>query len=131
MLADVLGGGDGDDILVGRGGQDVLSGGAGSDVFAYLNLGDGVDRILDYNAAEGDRLDLSALLDSSFGAAGSRVEDFVQLTQSGSDIAVQVDADGAANGADFAPVIVLVGCATMGDDPVMAMFGGGTQTLGV
>ncbi|MNF65783.1 Leukotoxin [compost metagenome] len=128
---DKISGGDGDDILVGRGGQDVLSGGAGDDVFAYLNLGDGADRILDYNAAEDDKLDLSAMLDSGFAAAGSRVEDFVQLTQSGSDISIPVDVDGAANGADFAPVIVLVGCATLGDDPVMAMFGSGTQTMGV
>ncbi|MFZ6050190.1 beta strand repeat-containing protein [Pseudomonas sp. CR3202] len=131
MLADVLSGGDGDDILVGRGGDDALSGGAGSDVFAYRNLGEGVDSILDYSFADGDKLDLSGLLDANFVAASSRIEDFVQLTQSGSDITVQVDADGAANGTAFAPVIVLVGCATEGNDQVMALFGGEGQVLNV
>jgi hypothetical protein len=52
---DVLLGGEGDDWLSGDLGDDVLAGGAGADVFMVL-AGGGVDRVLDFNAAEGDRV---------------------------------------------------------------------------
>jgi len=68
--SDLLVGGDDNDILVGGIGNDVLSGGQGADTFAF-NAGEtgsgNVDTIVDYNAAEGDKLDLSALLDIALG----------------------------------------------------------------
>jgi VCBS repeat-containing protein len=131
MLADTLSGGDGNDIIVGRGGEDTLSGGAGADVFAYLNVADGGDTILDYNFAEGDALDLSALLKANFVNGSSQVSDFVQLTQSGSDITVKVDTDGAANGTNFADVAVLANTGTNGTDMVRTLFGDADHTLTV
>ncbi|MEM6743656.1 MAG: calcium-binding protein [Pseudomonadota bacterium] len=56
--ADVLFGGDGDDHLQAGRGADVLDGGAGADVFAAGRPGQGVATIQDFNAAEGDRLQL-------------------------------------------------------------------------
>jgi serralysin len=54
---DWLEGGDGDDWLSGDRGDDTLSGGAGADVFH--GSGDaGLDRILDFSFAEGDRVQL-------------------------------------------------------------------------
>jgi Ca2+-binding RTX toxin-like protein len=62
--ADLLHGGQGDDVLYGEDGADTLSGddgddvlfgGAGADVFMGAR-GGGVDRILDFSAAEGDRV---------------------------------------------------------------------------
>ncbi|MFZ3154078.1 beta strand repeat-containing protein [Pseudomonas sp.] len=131
MLADVLSGGSGNDILAGRGGADTLSGGAGADVFAYLNLGDGGDSILDYSFAEGDALDLSALLDANFVTGSSQVSDFVQLVQAGSDITVQVDTDGATNGTNFADVAVLSNYGTPAMDMVRIYFGDSDHTLSV
>ena len=129
MAADVLTGGDGNDILAGRGGEDTLSGGAGADVFAYLNAAEGGDTILDYNFAEGDGLDLSALLNANFVSGSSQTSDFVQLVQSGSDVTVQVDTDGTANGTNFADVAVLANSGTTGADLVRTWFGDADHTL--
>ncbi|ROL75322.1 type I secretion protein [Pseudomonas chlororaphis] len=129
MLADTLSGGDGNDIIVGRGGEDTLSGGAGADVFAYLNANEGGDHILDYNYAEGDTLDLSTLLNANFVSGTSQVADFVQLAQSGSDITVQVDPDGANNGKQFVDVAVLDHAGTPSPDLVRTWFGEADHTL--
>ncbi|MCP1510031.1 hypothetical protein J2Y83_000158 [Pseudomonas marginalis] len=63
---DVLSGGAGNDILVGGKGNDTLTGGAGADTFVWLkgdtNTGTGVDTITDFKHGEGDKLDLSDLL---------------------------------------------------------------------
>ncbi|WP_374045998.1 type I secretion C-terminal target domain-containing protein [Pseudomonas donghuensis] len=129
MAADVLSGGDGNDIIVGRGGEDTLSGGAEADVFAYFNVNEGGDHILDYNFAEGDTVDLCALLSANFVSGTSQVSDFVQLAQSGSDITVKVDVDGAANGTNFADVAVLANTGTSGTDLVRTWFGEADHTL--
>ncbi|PZW92567.1 putative secreted protein (type I secretion substrate), partial [Pseudomonas sp. 478] len=129
MAADVISGGDGNDIIVGRGGEDTLSGGAGADVFAYFNVNEGGDHILDYNFAEGDTVDLSALLNANFVNGTSQVSDFVQLAQSGSDVTVKVDVDGAANGTNFADVAVLANTGTSGTDLVRTWFGEADHTL--
>lgn len=52
---DVLRGGDGADMLSGDRGNDTLMGGPGADVFRF-SAGGGADVVLDFNAAEGDRL---------------------------------------------------------------------------
>jgi Ca2+-binding RTX toxin-like protein len=52
---DVVRGGDGDDYVSGDKGSDTVAGGAGADVFH--TFGDaGLDRVLDFNLAEGDRV---------------------------------------------------------------------------
>ncbi|AZD97384.1 VCBS domain-containing protein [Pseudomonas chlororaphis] len=129
MLADTLSGSDGNDIIVGRGGEDSLSGGAGADMFAYLNANEGGDHILDYNFAEGDTLDLSTLLNANFVSGTSQVADFVQLAQSGSDITMQVDPDGANNGKHFVDVAVLDHIGTPNPDLVRTWFGEADHTL--
>lgn len=62
---DKLSGGAGDDILIGGGGADTLTGGAGADIFRFLSLDDSntfsFDRITDFNAVQGDIIDLTAL----------------------------------------------------------------------
>jgi len=65
LSPDVLDGGLGDDMLKSYIGDDALIGGAGADTFIFdwydSNAGAdfGVDRIEDFNAAEGDKIDLS------------------------------------------------------------------------
>ncbi|MBW8816376.1 MAG: calcium-binding protein [Caulobacterales bacterium] len=54
---DVVRGDDGNDIVAGDRGDDTLSGGLGADTFIGFS-DEGVDRITDFNAAEGDRLQL-------------------------------------------------------------------------
>jgi len=102
----VLVGGDGDDILEGIAGRvDTLIGGAGADTFVINDLS-AVDIIADYHSAEGDSIDLSALLDTSFGA-GSNEADFLRVVADGSDARLQVDVDGGAGGENFVDVAVL------------------------
>ena len=60
---DLLFGDAGNDLLFGDLGNDTLSGGSGADVFAFgehriAGRGDGNDVITDFNAAEGDRIQL-------------------------------------------------------------------------
>jgi len=61
---DRLDGGSGDDVLTGGSGYDHLTGGLGADRFVFASLTDRGDRIADFNTSQGDRLDVSALLDA-------------------------------------------------------------------
>ncbi len=73
--SDRLFGDEGDDVLVGGAGSDVMWGGAGADIFRWTSVTDSLaaarDRVADFNAAEGDRLDLSALVAGTFAFNGS------------------------------------------------------------
>lgn len=53
---DRLLGGDGDDVLIGGAGFDYMVGGAGADRFEFDISGDSLDRIFDFNPAEGDTI---------------------------------------------------------------------------
>jgi len=131
--ADLLLGGDGDDSLTGGTGNDVLSGGRGADTFIFLagdNTAGNADTIVDYSFVEGDKLDLSGLLDANFGPS-STVSDFVRLQQSGSNVLVQVDTNGTAGGVSFVTVATLANYATAGDDLVKVFFESADQTLTV
>ena len=112
----------GNDILSGLGAADVLVGGAGADTFMFnwaavtdTLSGAGFDRIADYdrsagafNAGEGDRIDLSQILAGAY-AAGQPVGSLVRVFQAGSGALLQVDTDGAANGANWVTVARLEG----------------------
>ena len=68
---DTLNGDGGNDILVGGLGNDTLTGGAGVDTYRFAESGSAHrDTILDYDIADQEKLDLSALLDANFGGAG-------------------------------------------------------------
>ncbi|NKD76287.1 calcium-binding protein [Haematospirillum sp. H1815] len=60
-----IAGGDGNDTLQGNGGNDLLIGDKGADTFVYVSFEDSLvdtpDYIIDFNSAEGDRVDLSAI----------------------------------------------------------------------
>jgi Ca2+-binding RTX toxin-like protein len=64
-MANRISGNAGNDAIIGRGGADFLSGGSGADIFKYAALADSklgsLDTILDFNALEGDRIDLSVI----------------------------------------------------------------------
>jgi Ca2+-binding RTX toxin-like protein len=115
---DIITGGAGRDVLLGGAGNDTLTGGGGANVFFFTESGPAnVDMITDYNASQNDVVDVSALLDDNFGPS-SNVADFVRATQSGSNVIVQVDPDGAAGGANFSDVAILSNYATPNPDPV-------------
>jgi Bacterial Ig domain/RTX calcium-binding nonapeptide repeat (4 copies) len=104
---DLIDGGSGSDLLFGGPGNDVMTGGAGADRFFLLSLPDRGDRILDFNADEGDVLDLSALFDGQ--ANAGNIDDFLQFEPSGAnDVAVNADIDGAAPAFEPVQVVTLV-----------------------
>jgi large repetitive protein len=111
---DVLGGGagsdaifgqEGNDTITGGAGDDELSGGSGTDVFVY-HAGDGIDHIIDFDAAHGDKLDFSDVL-GSFDPLTDSLHNFVAVVVSGADSLVQVDETGT--GLAFHTVVVLEG----------------------
>jgi Ca2+-binding RTX toxin-like protein len=55
--ADSVSGGAGDDLIWGDRGDDTISGGTGADVFHSFS-GTGLDRVIDFSPAEGDRVQL-------------------------------------------------------------------------
>jgi serralysin len=61
---DILTGGAGNDALTGGSGKDTLTGGLGADRFVFTSLADRGDHITDFNASQGDKIDVSALLDA-------------------------------------------------------------------
>lgn len=78
--ANYLQGVGGDDILIGRGGTDILAGGNGADRFAYAATSESAiglsDRIIDFNRAQGDRIDLSGI-DARSDIAGNQAFSFI------------------------------------------------------
>jgi Ca2+-binding RTX toxin-like protein len=79
---DLLLGSDGDDHLYGGPGRDALYGGADADRFSWSFTSDTgltratADEIWDFNAADGDRIDLAAI-DADVTAAGNQAFTFV------------------------------------------------------
>ena len=102
--SDLLLGGAGNDLLHGGDGVDILSGGSGADTF-FATSGN-VDTIVDYSFVDGDAVDLSALLDAAF-ASGNVASDYVRAVQTGTNVTVQVDLNGATSGANFVDAAVL------------------------
>ncbi|MGF6098590.1 beta strand repeat-containing protein, partial [Pseudomonas sp. 18175] len=78
---DTLNGGAGNDILVGGKGNDILTGGSGADTFVWLkgdtNTNGGFDQITDFKHSEGDKLDLSDLLQ---GNTDANLDKYLKLT---------------------------------------------------
>ena len=91
---DVLTGGYGNDTLYGDGGNDTLTGGPGADTFVFTSTDDGMDVITDFNPAEGDVIDLSAVLKGT----SKLLSDYVRITRSGNDALIGVCAAGTNTG---------------------------------
>jgi VCBS repeat-containing protein len=101
-LGETIKAGSGDDLVIGGGGADVQTGGRGKDTFAYTAAGDSAnaagrfDTITDFKASEGDRIDLSALGQITWGgqkAVGGGTAS-AWYTVSGSTASLFIDTDG-------------------------------------
>jgi len=108
--ADIINGGDGNDRIVGGTGDDFLRGGLGADVFAVAHAfpaGLETDQISDFNAADGDIVDLSGIdavaggADDAFTLVGAFSSQAGQMTLSvGGGITtlrLDVNGDGTAD----------------------------------
>uniref|UniRef100_UPI001CBD3625 beta strand repeat-containing protein n=1 Tax=Pseudomonas sp. GL-B-19 TaxID=2832393 RepID=UPI001CBD3625 len=94
---DTLDGGAGNDTLLGGTGNDTLIGGLGGDTFVWKAGDTGTDVIKDFNANEGDRIDLRDLLQNE---SGSTIDNFLKITTSGGVSSLEVNSAGNFNSAD-------------------------------
>jgi len=88
---DRLVGGMEGDVIIGGAGDDVLRGNGGPDLFLLTSRDDGNDTIEDFNAAEGDRIDLSRALTGS----SPWLTNYLQLTTTSSNSTLRINSDGA------------------------------------
>ncbi|WP_242504851.1 retention module-containing protein [Pectobacterium zantedeschiae] len=89
---DLLYGGAGDDILIGGPGGDTLIGGAGADTFKWLAGDIGNDVIKDFNAKEGDRIDLSDLVGEL--EEGTDISRYIRITDNHGSPTIEVSTAG-------------------------------------
>jgi len=106
---DTLSGGAGNDILVGGKGNDILTGGGQADTFVWLkgdtNTGTGVDTITDFKHSEGDKLDLSDLLQ---GSNDTNLSSYLKLTTDSSGSTLSVSSTGSFTAGGTADVTIKV-----------------------
>ncbi|WP_421265443.1 VCBS domain-containing protein [Aeromonas veronii] len=92
---DTLSGGLGNDILVGGLGNDILKGDGGADTFVWLQ-GDTAagsvakDYVVDFSKAEGDKLDLSDLLDQDGSHSTTDLKSLLSVFQDNEGVHLQV-----------------------------------------
>lgn len=111
--ADSLDGGAGNDWLAGGAGADTLAGGAGADRFVLGAAEHGGDTLADFSAAQGDRLDVHAIL-GAFGSgyAALSAGGFVRLSAVTGGVLLQVDEDGGGN--EYAALATFRGATVAG-----------------
>ncbi|MEE3645082.1 MULTISPECIES: Ig-like domain-containing protein [unclassified Brenneria] len=103
---DLLYGGSGDDLLIGGAGNDVLIGGAGADTFKWQAGEVGHDVIKDFNASEGDRIDLSDLVGEL--EEGTDISRYIRITDSDGSPTIEVSPEGNFTGAGGGTVAVSI-----------------------
>lgn len=102
---DTIIGGTGHDHIIGGAGNDVLTGGGGADTFWYMSKNEGLDRITDFNLAQGDKLELSNVL-TNFDPVTDAIGKFLIATYSGGDTTISVN--NAGTGASGATQLVVL-----------------------
>ncbi len=113
-FAPVIEGTTGDDVLFDTAGSDILFGDNGADTFVFENLG-AQDTILDFNTAEGDQLDLSALI-TDYDPLQDSINDFLFATESNGSTTISVDVSGSGNAADAIAAVNLEGVTGLSID---------------
>ena len=117
---DYLYGGAGNDTLWIDMGEDLYSGGADADTFQFnlssinnqSNPAQGMNTITDFNASEGDVLDITNIL-SGYDPLNDDIADFVSLSDDGTNSFLAVDQDGLDTSYSFITVAQLNGVTNL------------------
>lgn len=128
---DVLIGNDGNDILYGDSGSDILRGGAGTDylygglgadTFAFdkTNTGTGVDRIKDFNISQGDRIDISNVL-QGLDPIANIITNYINVMESGKNSVLRVDLSGS--GTNWTDIAIIENVLNMTDESMLVQKG--------
>lgn len=119
---DTLYGDVGNDTLFGDDGLDNLWGGAGADTFMFLKdtAFKNIDVINDFSKTQLDKINIASLL-QGYDPLTKSITDFVQITTSGSDSILKVDADGGENG--FVQIATIKGVTGLTDEAALVASG--------
>lgn len=120
--SDWLYGDDGNDILYGENGVDYLTGGNGADTFVFNKASafSNIDTIYDFKTADGDKINVVDLL-QGYDPLIKAITDFVEITTSGYNSILKIDADGGAN--NFVQVATLGSVTGLTDEQALVSSG--------
>ncbi len=117
---DIIDGGDGQDFILAGAGDDILNGGlgydrlyggTGADTFVFTDYSQYTsiyDRVHDFNAADGDVLDISDLI-SAYDPLTESIGDYVWVDQNAARSYIYIDNDGAGTNASMEYAIRMEG----------------------
>lgn len=119
---DMIYGDAGNDIIYGDDGLDNLYGGTGADIFMFLKetAFKNIDVINDFSKTQNDKISIKDLL-QGYDPLTKAITDFVQITTSGSNSILKVDADGGANG--FVQIATIKGITGLTDEASLVASG--------
>jgi Ca2+-binding RTX toxin-like protein len=122
---DSLMGGDGIDSLYGRAGSDKLYGGADADAFVFMagDVRHGKDTIADFSLSQGDRIDLSDVLQGHYDPLTDALTDFVRITSGSSSSTVSVDLDGTGSASGWVQIATISGVSGLTDEALLVQNG--------
>ncbi|NJR51716.1 MAG: calcium-binding protein [Leptolyngbyaceae cyanobacterium CSU_1_3] len=105
---DTMTGGDGDDWLFGGKENDILTGGSGSDMFAYTDITDAGDMIMDFTVGSDKIVVADVLKKSGYGGSNPITDRYLSMRQVNAGLtSVQIDPDGLGNTFRPTPFILL------------------------
>jgi len=97
---------------------DTVIGTEGQDTFIFDTSGDDPAFIRDFNAGDGDVIDLSAVL-GDYDAVQDSIDDFVFQTQNGDDTVILVDQTGSGNVENASAVAILDGVTDLSTEDII------------
>lgn len=111
-------------VLSGQNGLDTLYGSGGIDHFIFESASafNNIDVIHNFDTADSDALDLSALL-SGYDPMTELITNFVQITTSGSDSILRVDTSGSGAFGAGTQIATLIGVTGLTDEAALAAAG--------
>jgi Ca2+-binding RTX toxin-like protein len=105
---DVLYGLSGNDTLSGGSGNDTLTGGDGADTFLFGAVSEGVDVIRDFDADEGDVLDLSGVI-QNYNPLQNAIDDFIFSREVDGGTILSIDVSGSGDSQNAIDFVALEG----------------------
>ncbi len=124
---DTLQGGAGNDILLPGSGNNILSGGTGADTFMWLKGDTGTNVIKDFSTTQGDKLDLSDLLQT---ATVTNISDYIKATTDSTGTTLSINSSGKIATA-AADVTIHVDNVSWSNDTIKSLVAGTDPTIKV
>ncbi len=121
---DTLNGNEGNDVLYGGAGVDSMTGSTGADTFVFESASafSNIDTIADFNASQGDAIDITDLL-SQYDPLNDAITDFVEMTASGSHTLLKVDQDGTDSTYGWTQIATLSNVTGLTDEAALVTNG--------